>query len=89
MLLCCPPHRAAPYRIILLYLPAGFSSAELFRKYLWFLLREREFDEGAVADLVALKGALGRSDAQVGGGGGAGGEGLWECEAIREFVLRV
>ena len=27
--------------------------------------------------------------AQVGGGGGAGGEGLWECEAIREFVLRV
>lgn len=41
---------------------------ELFRKYLWFLLRERQFDSEAVADLVALRAALGLSDEQARGG---------------------
>ena len=49
--------------------PAGFTSVEVFRKYLWFLLRERQFDEGALDDLVALKAALGLSDEEVGRGG--------------------
>jgi len=43
----------------------GFSPVELFRKYLWFLLRERKFDQEAVDDLIALKGALVLDDAQV------------------------
>ncbi len=44
----------------------GFSATEVFRKYLWFLLRERKFDQEAVDDLVALKAALGLSDDEVG-----------------------
>ena len=46
---------------------AGFTNAELFRKYLWYFLRERQFDEVAVGDLVALKAALGLDDAAVAG----------------------
>ena len=46
--------------------PAGFTNVEIFRKYLWFMLRERAFDEEALADLVALKTALGLTDEQVG-----------------------
>lgn len=34
---------------------SGFSPVEMFRKYLWYLLRERKFDLGAVEDLVAIK----------------------------------
>ena len=33
----------------------GFSNVEIFRKYLWYLLRERTFDQAAVDDMVALK----------------------------------
>lgn len=36
----------------------GFSPVEIFRKYLWYLLRERKFDTDAVADVVALRSAL-------------------------------
>lgn len=54
----------------------GFSNVEIFRKYLWFLLRERSFDEEALADLVALKAALGLSDEQV-----RLGSGLWRWAA--------
>jgi hypothetical protein len=43
----------------------GFSGVEIFRKFLWFLLRERRFDEDAVADVVALRAALDLSDADV------------------------
>ena len=43
----------------------GFTEAELFRKYLWYLLRERTFDAEAVADLVHLCSTLGLSDEQV------------------------
>jgi hypothetical protein len=43
----------------------GFSPVEVFRKYLWFLLRERKFDAAAVEDMVLLKGVLGLSDEQV------------------------
>lgn len=43
----------------------GFSPVELFRKYLWFLLRERKFDQEAVDDLIALKAALALDDAHV------------------------
>jgi hypothetical protein len=45
---------------------AGFSSVEVFRKYLWYLLRERQWDEEAMGDLVALKAALGLTDQEVG-----------------------
>ncbi len=54
----------------------GFSPVELFRKYLWFLLRERKFDQEAVDDLIALKTALGLDDAQV-------------AEALEERAKRV
>ena len=44
----------------------GFNSAEIFRKYLWYLLRERKFDTEAVNDVVQLKGSLQLSDEEVG-----------------------
>ena len=43
----------------------GFSSVEVFRKYLWYLLKERPFNPDAVADMVALKQALALGDAEV------------------------
>ncbi|GAX73835.1 hypothetical protein CEUSTIGMA_g1285.t1 [Chlamydomonas eustigma] len=43
----------------------GFTPSEIFRKYLWFLLRERKFDQDAVDDLVALKVAAMLSDEEV------------------------
>lgn len=43
----------------------GFSAVEVFRKYLWYLLKERPFNPDAVADMVALKQALQLSDAEV------------------------
>ena len=43
----------------------GFSSVEIYRKYLWFVLRERKFNSEALDDLIALKGALRLSDAQA------------------------
>lgn len=43
----------------------GFNSAEMFRKYLWYLLRERKFDTEAVNDIVQLKSALQLSDEEV------------------------
>ena len=45
----------------------GFTPTEVFRKWLWYALRERRFDERAVSDIVALKGAAGLSDADVAG----------------------
>jgi hypothetical protein len=54
----------------------GVSMVELFRKYLWYLLRERKFDQGAVDDLVALKHAAGLTDQDV-------------AEALRERAQRV
>ena len=44
----------------------GFSPTEAFRKYLWFALRERKFDQDAVDDLVQLKTALRLQDSEVG-----------------------
>jgi hypothetical protein len=58
----------------------GFTSVEVFRKYLWFLLRERQFDTAAVEDMVLLKQALGLTDDQVGSMSGevaAAGGGCW------------
>ncbi|KAI8469776.1 MAG: hypothetical protein J3K34DRAFT_469711 [Monoraphidium minutum] len=55
---------------------SGFTPVEAFRKYLWFVLRERKFDVDAVADMVALKGALALSDADV-------------AEALRERSQRI
>ncbi|KXZ52969.1 hypothetical protein GPECTOR_8g341 [Gonium pectorale] len=55
---------------------SGFTAVEVFRKYLWYLLRERKFDQGAVEDLVALKAGLGLSDADAG-------------EALRERSSRI
>eukprot|EP00775_Hariotina_reticulata_P006447 gene6447-6676_t len=43
----------------------GFTAIEVFRKYLWFLLRERQFDAAAVEDMVALKAALSLTDDDV------------------------
>lgn len=59
-----------------LRLKTGFSPVEIFRKYVWYLLRERKFDQDAVDDLVALKQAAGLSDAEV-------------AEAVRERAQRV
>ena len=44
----------------------GFNSAEIFRKYLWYLLRERKFDTEAVNDMIQLKTSLQLSDVEVG-----------------------
>ncbi|KAF6265236.1 hypothetical protein COO60DRAFT_1623915 [Scenedesmus sp. NREL 46B-D3] len=54
----------------------GFSPVEVFRKYLWFLLRERQFDVAAVEDMVLLKSVLGLSDQQV-------------AEALQERAQRI
>lgn len=43
----------------------GFKPVEIFRKYLWYLLRERKFDQEAADDLVYLKSALNLTDDQV------------------------
>lgn len=43
----------------------GFSEGEMFRKYLWYLLRERRFDADAVADLLHLRATLSLTDEQV------------------------
>jgi len=55
----------------------GFTPVEVFRKYLWFLLRERQFDTAAVEDMVLLKTVLGLTDDQVGGGVHFGGTLSW------------
>ncbi|KAG2451022.1 hypothetical protein HYH02_004292 [Chlamydomonas schloesseri] len=55
---------------------SGFTAVEVFRKYLWYLLRERKFDQGAVEDLVAIKTGLGLTDADAG-------------EALRERSARI
>lgn len=43
----------------------GFKPGEIFRKYLWYLLRERKFDQDAVNDVVYLKSLLNLNDDQV------------------------
>lgn len=43
----------------------GFNAVEIFRKYLWYLLRERKFDTEAVNDVVQLKSSLQLSDEEV------------------------
>jgi len=43
----------------------GFTPTEVFRKYLWFLLRERKFDQSAVDDLICLKASLQLSEEDV------------------------
>ncbi len=48
-----------------LRLKTGFTATEIFRKYLWYLLRERKFDEDAVADLSALRSVLAMRDEEV------------------------
>ena len=48
-----------------LKMKTGFNASEIFRKYLWYLLRERKFDSEAVSDLVQLKASLQLSDEEV------------------------
>jgi hypothetical protein len=55
---------------------SGFTPVEVFRKFLWYLLRDRRFDADAVADAAALKEALALTDAQA-------------SEALRERADRV
>ncbi|EIE23581.1 hypothetical protein COCSUDRAFT_47354 [Coccomyxa subellipsoidea C-169] len=73
-----PANRAALTTGVMrgLKMKSGFSSTEIFRKYLWYLLRERKFDEDAVADLAALRTALGMTDEEV-------------AEALRERAQRI
>lgn len=59
-----------------LKMKTGFNAAEIFRKYLWYLLRERKFDTEAVDDVVQLKSSLQLSDEQV-------------SEAIQERAKRI
>lgn len=54
----------------------GFNSVEVFRKFLWYLLRERSFDQEAIDDLIALKQAAGLDDAAV-------------AEAVKERAQRI
>ena len=62
-----PTERASltPSVVARLRRATGFTPVEIFRKYLWFLLRERKFDGDAVADVVALRSALALSDSDV------------------------
>ncbi|KAK9812867.1 hypothetical protein WJX72_004910 [[Myrmecia] bisecta] len=59
-----------------LKMKSSFSSVEIFRKYLWYVLRERKFDQEVVDDLVYLKAALGLKDEQV-------------AEALKERAQRI
>ncbi|CAK0783201.1 hypothetical protein CVIRNUC_006400 [Coccomyxa viridis] len=59
-----------------LRLKTGFTATEIFRKYLWYLLRERKFDEDAVADLSALRSVLAMKDEDV-------------ADALRERAQRI
>ena len=43
----------------------GFDGAQIFRKFMWFLLRERKFDSSAVDDCVLLKSAFGLTEQEV------------------------
>lgn len=82
-----------PGSLSLLKLQTGFSGVEVFRKYLWFLLRERLFDEEAVADMAALKASLGLTDEQAsaerhaGGGVVRVGQGSQLTSACRPLVF--
>ena len=64
----------------------GFSEGELFRKYLWYLLRERKFDADAVADLLHLRAALALTDEQVRGPGRVRKTKASRCVAQVEYV---
>ncbi|MEW5317099.1 MAG: hypothetical protein WDW38_008427 [Sanguina aurantia] len=55
---------------------AGCTPVEAFRKYLWYMLRERKFDQAAVDDMAHLKAMLSLTDAET-------------AEAIRERAQRV
>ncbi|DBA77802.1 TPA: hypothetical protein ACH3X1_009159 [Trebouxia sp. C0004] len=48
-----------------LKMKTGFNAAEIFRKFLWYLLRERKFDTEAVDDVVAAQVNLQLSDEEV------------------------
>eukprot|EP01025_Chloroclados_australasicus_P046564 TRINITY_DN5133_c1_g1_i6.p1 TRINITY_DN5133_c1_g1~~TRINITY_DN5133_c1_g1_i6.p1 ORF type:complete len:379 (-),score=31.16 TRINITY_DN5133_c1_g1_i6:212-1348(-) len=43
----------------------GFSATEMFRKWLWYVLRERKFDQEALDDLIYLKNKLRLTNEQV------------------------
>ena len=43
----------------------GFTGVEVFRKYLWYVLRLRKFDHDAVEDLLALKVQAGSSSSHA------------------------
>ena len=48
-----------------LKMKTGFNAVEIFRKYLWYLLREHKFDTEAVNDVVQLKSSLQLPDEEV------------------------
>lgn len=54
----------------------GFKPVEIFRKYLWYLLRERKFDQEAADDVVYLKSVLNLSDDET-------------AEALKERAKRI
>lgn len=62
-----PANRAGltPAAVLALRLRTGVAPAKMFSTFLWFTLRDRKFDPDAVADLVALKAALGLRDADA------------------------
>lgn len=62
-LLSCVTYHAGVARN--LKMQTGFNASEIFRKYLWYLLRERKFDSEAVNDVVQLKASLQLSDEEV------------------------
>jgi len=62
------PHRREELTekaVWMIRMKTGFTPTEVFRKYLWFLLRERKFDQSAVDDLICLKKSLQLSEEDV------------------------
>ncbi len=60
---------------------------EVFRKYLWFLLRERQYDAEALADLVASHGGILGAAVCCAERGGEPADDWTTCEEDRDELL--
>eukprot|EP01024_Parvocaulis_polyphysoides_P038549 TRINITY_DN3466_c0_g1_i2.p1 TRINITY_DN3466_c0_g1~~TRINITY_DN3466_c0_g1_i2.p1 ORF type:complete len:345 (-),score=32.52 TRINITY_DN3466_c0_g1_i2:813-1847(-) len=54
------------WKILTIKFNTGFNNVEIYRKYLWYLLRERKFDQTAIDDLQFLSTALRLKGSEVG-----------------------
>lgn len=62
-----PSNRSAVTKAMIggLRFKTGYSNTEMFRKFLWYILRDRKFDQEAVDDLLHLKQVMGLTDDDV------------------------